>query len=380
MKSKLWLILIFGLLFIAPFVQSNLSGDSQPGDLIKMPTIISSIAGMIRWGILLFLSLYAVLYYKFYLTSSKYNVLFALFYAVFLIYAIVSVTDISRYASLVILTLTVPSVMTSAFKVHDLNINIIRKIIYALVILSYGFSFLLILKGARFQGFLDNSNMYGITAVFWLSIFMLEVKRFPFTKIDYFFLLLIIMSIILSGSRGSLVAGIFVLFLGFIKYIKVFIKSFFLLVVAVIAMNKYLKLDFIFSRFENIEKSASDSGRQVVWDKAFVFINQSPWGWGMNAPMELIGTGNMHSVYVRMLLTMGYFFTVLALIPLIVILYKLFLDKNVPKVLLGFFVGLLAASFGEDFIIGLGSSLFIYILFFISLLNYYKLRIIKTNF
>lgn len=370
MKSKTWLLLILTLLFVAPFVQSNLSGESQPVDIIKLPVIISTISGLLRWVLLAVFGAYTIFNYKTFKNFTVNNFLFVCFYAVFLFYSIVDLKDIPRYFSLVLLTATVPSFICEVFKNHQINVNKIRIIIAVLVLISFALSFPLLLRGARFQGFLDNSNMYGITAVFWLSLFLLELDRYPLRKWHYLLLLLLI-SIILSGSRGSLVAGCLVIVFGFIKYLRILLKAGILLVVALFLVNRVLNLDFIFNRFVTIRKSAQDSGRSIIWERAFDYIDRNSWGWGMDAPMELIGTGNMHNVYVRMLLTMGYFFTILAIIPLILLLLNIVFDRRVPKVLIGFFVGLLAASFGEDFIIGLGSSLFVYILLFLGLINYY---------
>jgi hypothetical protein len=100
----------------------------------------------------------------------------------------------------------------------------------------------------------------------------------------------------------------------------------------------------------------------------------NPLGYGMNAPLELIDTGNIHNCYVRFLLTMGYPFTILTLLCLLILILFVAKDKKVPKPLVGFLFGYILANYGEDFFVGVGSSMFIYVVMTIGLISFYSLK------
>ena len=139
-------------------------------------------------------------------------------------------------------------------------------------------------------------------------------------------------------------------------------------------LSSFTNLDFILNRFNNISQSAKESGRKEIWDKAFQVNKMNPLGNGMNAPLELIDTGNIHNCYVRFLLTMGYPFTILTLLCLLILILFVAKDKKVPKPLVGFLFGYILANYGEDFFVGVGSSMFIYVVMTIGLISFYSFK------
>lgn len=373
MKSKFISFIVLLLFIIAPFIQSDTSDESQPDVLLSLPPIISTISFYLRWIII------GVLVMYFFLNKNKvadyftkYNLFFALFYFFPMLYAAVSLTDFPRYISLFLLSLILPIVFTSQFqeKHFFFNHKNLQKVILVFIVISIIVSFRTLASGFRFQGILGNANMYGISAVFWLSLIQLNQK----SKLSLALTIILFITIVLSGSRGSLVAGIVVIFFAYTKH---FVKLFFgsIAVVSSFAiLSSYLDLEFIFGRLESISNSSSDSGRQDIWDVAFKYISLNPMGNGMNAPLELVDTGNIHNCYVRFLLTMGYPFTILTLLCLFLLIVFVVKDKKVPKPLVGFLFGYLLANYGEDFFVGVGSSMFIYVIMTIGLISFYSLK------
>lgn len=372
MKSKVINLLVLILFLIAPFIQSDTSDESQPDIIHSIPPFVSVIAFYSRWliiGILVLYFLFSTDKIKKYIT--KYNILFTLFYLVQFLYALTTQTDVARYLSLFVLAFVLPIVISSQiddkkFYLKPINFQIV---VFFFIILSIIVSGTVVFSGLRFQGILGNSNMYGMSAVFWLTLVQLSSK----TKFNLILTVLIFITIVLSGSRGSLVAGLVVILFSYQKYMKQLLIGSAIMSILIFGMSKVIDLDFIFNRFEDVGNSAAASGRQPIWDKAFHYININPLGYGMNAPLELISTGNIHNCYIRFLLTMGYPFTILSLLFFFGMIVLAFYDKKIPKPIIGFLIGYALANYGEDFFVGIGSSMFIYVVLAIGLLSYYSI-------
>ncbi|KQK27501.1 O-antigen ligase family protein [Chryseobacterium aquaticum] len=372
MKNKIIGFLILVLFLIAPFIQSDTSDESQPDILLSIPPFISVVAFYFRWFIFLFLALYFLLYTKFLKKFiTKYNILFFLFYLFPFLYSLVTLTDVPRYFSLLFFGFFLPIVITSEMKDNEGYFKFVnlQNVVLFFISLSIIVSYKTVLSGLRFQGMLGNANMYGISAVFWMSLIQLCKK----TKFNLVLTILIFITIVLSGSRGSLLAGIVVIFLSYSNYIKKLLLGSVLVLSTFAIISNFLNLDFILNRFDNISESAKESGRQEIWDKAFLYVNMNPLGNGMNAPLELVGSGNVHNCYVRFLLTMGYPFTIITLLFFALIIFFAWKDKKVPRPLVGFLIGYVLANFGEDFYVGIGSSMFIYVILTIGLISYFSL-------
>lgn len=373
MKNRYISLLILVLFLIAPFIQSDTSDESQSTMLLSVPPIISIISFYARWIIFIILLLYFLLSTNA-LTQyiTKYNLLFLLFYIFPLLYALFTLTDVFRYFSLAVLAFVLPIVITSQIEEEKgfLKMNNFQKIILLFIILSIVVSGTAVISGLRFQGILGNPNMYGISAVFWLALIQLCQK----TKLNLILTVVIFITILLSGSRGSLVAGLVVILFAYSQYLKKLLAGLVIITILITVLSNYIDLGFIFDRFGDISNSAGDSGRQPIWDKAFQFINLNPFGYGMNAPLELIGTGNVHNAYIRFLLTMGYPMTIITLACFFLLLWVAVKDKMTPKPLVGFLFGYALANYGEDFFVGVGSSMFIYVVLTIGMLSYSNLK------
>lgn len=372
MKNKIISFLVLVLFIIAPFIQSDTSDESQPDIILSIPPFVSIIAFYGRWfiiGILVMYFIFSSDKIKKYIT--KYNVLFTLFYVVQFLYAMTTQTDVVRYLSLAILAFILPIVITSQVdsKKYFVKPTNFQKVVFFFTILSIIVSGIVVLSGLRFQGILGNANMYGISAVFWLTLIQLSSK----TKFNLILSVVIFITILLSGSRGALVAGFVVILFSYLKYFKQLLIGASIMSLLIFGLSKLIDLSFIFGRFEDVGNSAAASGRQLIWDNAFNYINVNPLGYGMNAPLELINTGNIHNCYIRFLLTMGYPFTIFSLIFFFAIIVIAFYDKKAPKPIVGFLIGYALANYGEDFFVGIGSSMFIYVIFAIGLLSYYTI-------
>lgn len=373
MKSRIISFLIIVLFLIAPFIQSDTNDDSQPDVLLGIPPLISVIAFYARWVIFILLSFYFLFSTEqIKKCLTKYNLLFILFYLFQMLYAIASNTDVARYVSLTGFAFFLPVVITSQIQETRgfLKFANFQKVVILFITLSVVVSISTIFSGFRFQGILSNANMYGISAVFWLALIQLTKK----SKLNLIITVVIFASILLSGSRGSLVASIVVIFFAYSQHIKKLLIGSALLVLLITAISSFVNLEFIFGRLENISNSAAESGRQPIWDTAFQYIELNPMGNGMDAPLELINTGNIHNCYVRFLLTMGYPFTIITLACFFLLILVAVKDKSAPKPLVGFLLGYALANYGEDFFVGVGSSMFIYVVLTIGLLSYFRLK------
>lgn len=96
------------------------------------------------------------------------------------------------------------------------------------------------------------------------------------------------------------------------------------------------------------------------------------WGYGMNSPIELLGTGNIHNCYVRYFFTMGIFFGCLTLLFYIIFVCSVYFKKNIPSSLVGFLIAFAFANYGEDFFVGVGSSIFICFNIVLGLIFYFQ--------
>src|SRR5690606_40825657 len=109
---------------------------------------------------------------------------------------------------------------------------------------------------------------------------------------------------------------------------------------AFFTVSYYIDLSFITDRFENIRNVTADSGREVIWELAYIAIEQNFWwGNGMEANLLIANTGNMHNSYIRFVLNMGIIFTILTLLMYVFSLMATFRKRMyMPLVLFGYLV------------------------------------------
>jgi hypothetical protein len=252
-----------------------------------------------------------------------------------------------------------------------------------------GFTFLIsifasykaILVGYRFQGVLCNANTYGITATFWITILLIRSKNIGLSNKDVLLAFLIFITIILSGSRSSVIASLLILLYTFSNNLKLITGFAFCIFLLVLSIDYFTSLDFIFSRFENLSNSAVESGRAEIWKNAFSYISLNYNGYGMDAPFLLLGTGNVHNCYIRFLLTMGFFFSIVTIFFYLRLLLILFFKKVevLPRSLKAFMLAFALSNYAEDFFVGLGSSMLIYLAIIIGFISYFFIPIPNDN-
>ena len=371
MKNPFISLVIILLFIVSPFVQSDTSDETQPDLFFYLPPIISQIAFYLRWVLVVILSINTILNFnKFRINFTFVNKSFFLFYLFPLMYALVTFTDLTRYLFILIFVFLVPISISIEYNKYSSFFNkwFTFSIIFLLAI-SYLVSFNSITSQVRFQGVFSNSNSYSISACFWLTILLVEKGKIKFNLLKKVLTLFLLISIFLSGSRIALLFSVFIILFHFISDIKNLLKIVIaFIIISYFAINN-LNLDFVLDRFLNVANSAEESGRKEIWDSAFSYIQYNKMGYGMNAPDELLKTGNVHNCYIRFLITMGYPFTIAMMIIYFILICKLLFVKKIriPKALIGFFIAYAFANSGEDYFAGLGSSMFIYILILIGI-------------
>lgn len=369
--------LVIALFAVAPFVMSV--SDSEMTELVSartLPPIISTGASVIRWAILGILVGIGLIYLKvkkvFKISTPVY--LLSLFYLVQFVYAVVDGNDYFRFLALSILSLLIPPVIGDAIRQ---NRRITKSFVYCIaffLFLSLLLNGHLILSGQRFFGFIDNPNAYGISTVFWLVILIVVNQYYNFDKRLFYILAgAIFLTMLFSGSRNAMVGILLIFILQYYNKLRSLAGSLIMLILLFTVVSYFIDLSFVLGRFENLSGAAADSGREDVWKRAYFAIsNNFWWGNGMNANMVIAGTGNMHNCYIRFVLNMGIFFTVLALLMYFLSILSIFANKRkVPLILTGYLAIYALMNVGEDYFVGIGSSAFIYMLFIYGFINYY---------
>lgn len=378
-KNKiLYFYLVIILFIVTPFTLSYTDTDNaEILNAVVLPPFIASLSSIIRWFIIGIMALNALFIMNKNIKNISKPILFlALFYGVQLVYALVDGFDVGRFFLMSALSILIPLHLSISFKYFGKKlINIFTYCIFAFIIFSLLLNGNLALAGQRFFGFINNSNLYAMTAVFWAVIFVLKLKQDKGKKnlAVNIFLILLILTIILSGSRNGLIGIILVLALSFYNKIKNVIGFLLIFSVAFLILNNFVNLSFVEERLFNISNSVKDSGRDEIWRTAYIAISQNLYtGNGMNANIVISETGNMHNSYIRFVLNMGLVFTILSLLQYLISLYYIFLNRSkIQLVILAFLIAYTLANFGEDYFVGLGSSMFIYVLMIYGLVNYY---------
>lgn len=338
-----------------------------------LPLYITQYASVIRWvflALMVLLSLPLVMRERVKLSAPV--IFFTLFYFFQFIYALVDGFDYDRFLLMTVLSFFVPSFISFSLKQNFKIISRINYVIIFMVLLSLYMNGAQVLSGQRFFGFLNNSNLYGMTALFWLVLVLLELKNRSKIYLKVL-LIVILLTIILSGSRNGVVGALIVLSFNYQHALGKYIKMLLVFSGIVYIMASAIDISFLTNRLFNIGDAYEDSGRSVIWERAYGAIQQKFWsGNGMNANQTIANIGNMHNCYIRFMLNMGFVFTFLCLLQYTLSLFSVFTKlKYIPSVLLGFLISFALMNIGEDYFVGLGSSVFIYVLFIYGFINYY---------
>jgi len=371
-------ILLIALILISPFIQSI--NDTDKADLFSinvLPPIVSQITGSIRWIIfgcsvfLLFGSLK-----KYWVGIDKRYLLIFGFYAIQFLYAFATQVDVWRYVGLSVISLSIPFLTYVAITNNRAaTLTYLQYSIYLVVSLSLITNIGMIATGMRFQGFSNNSNLFGITAVFWLTLLLIRDSKPKMEKINSFFVLVVLLTLVLSGSRNAMFGAFIVLIFHFGSNLKSVLIPGLSFVISIFILVSIFDLHAITDRLLNFENAVEDSGRSVLWESVFPHIKMNLlWGNGMDSNMRLANSGNMHNCYIRYLLNMGLVFSLLSFMFYIIYIVTTILFKwnTIPRCLIGYLLAYTFWNIGEDFYVGIGSSIFIFFNVIIGLITFYS--------
>lgn len=379
-------ILFLFLFLVIPFIQTESDLDAALRLSINvLPSFISVYAAFIRWAIIaLFIILYLLKFRLYNKNFTSFNFLIIAFYSVLFLYSMIDQTDILRYSGLVVLALVLPLITTYSFNSNrELILKYCKLLIYFFIVVSILLSWRMILYGHRFQGFSSGSNSYGITAVFWLTLLLIPNQTIKKGEIiNNIFIGLLILTIVLSGSRTSVIMAIVTLLFYFRFNVRKFLLPL-LLVIGVIAIILfYFDISAVVDRVLNFRNSVSDSGRSEVWSEVISKIKSNLfWGNGMNAYESLHTLRNVHNGYLRLFLSMGVVFSVLSLLFYFSFLLKSlnsYKNIKIPPTLIAYFLAFSLGNMGEDLFFGVGSpiiiSLFITIGLYVHFYNEMRIK------
>jgi len=355
--------------------------SSEVAELLSariLPPIVGDIASVIRWLLLLVLTLASITFLSYRGSKISAPVFFmVLFYFAQFLYAMFDGNDYFRFFLLTILCLFIPPIIGEIFKKDRQILSYFSWIILFFLLLSLFLNGSLILSGLRFFGFLGNPNTYGISCVFWLLVlFLAEREKLIGTKLLYLLATLIVTTVFFSGSRNGSFGVLLLLLIHFITDLKKILFFTILFCTLLFILQFFLDINFFLDRFSNLSGAAEDSGRQSIWDNASFMISQNPWwGNGMEATLQITGSGNMHNVYLRFILNMGVIFTVFVFLMYLMMLISTVAKRNtVPLILPGYLLIYALMNLGEDFFVGVGSAAFVYMLFVFGFINYYYFK------
>lgn len=374
-----WTVLV--LFLVAPFVMSFQNEELADRLYARMlPSIVTDLADLIRWISFTFLAIFAII------KLQSRTVLFSItlpvwflggFYFIQLLYALIDGTDILRFSLLTVLSIFIPPSISYMLVKRPKNLQYFVYLILFFIVLSVLLNGHLIFSGIRFFGFMNNPNAYGISTVFWMVIILIaERNRVISRKVFLFVFILILITMLFSGSRNGMIGILFVVLLNYFTMAKRFASILLLSGLAVLLIAYLVDLSFVIERFLNIYDSFQDSGRTDIWQRAYYAIEQNIWwGNGMDANDRIANTGNMHNCYIRFVLNMGLLFTISAMLFYLgSIMSTLKYRKSIPLVLVAYLMSYAFMNIGEDLFVGIGSSAYIYILFIFGLINFYLVK------
>lgn len=368
MKQSFILILF---ILLGSFLASINGYDAAIG----LPAKVNSIAQLGYYLILFYLIAVGMMIIK---TSGKlksYFIPIYIAYALLLVWAIVSFEDILRYLFQFLCVAFVPLAICNILKNIDLKafVKIFTVTIYVLILINGVFSLINYPLYPRIFGIYSNPNLMGMILFSQLCLFLyFSNYTNAFNKVVIPLMLCFL--IVMTGSRLSTFVTLLPLAIFFLRNkIRYALPLIVILTAATfyyyffISSNTPLNLDFRAFKFSG---SVDDSGRSVIWERAYSCIRQSPLvGHGMNGAEECVLSGNVHNSYLRVLVMLG--------IPLAIIFYSmvfifigLSLIKSIDLYIKTYLVSLLFLYFAEDYIAGVGTPFFAFFLIMLGLVLY----------
>jgi exopolysaccharide production protein ExoQ len=177
---------------------------------------------------------------------------------------------------------------------------------------------------SRMSGISGHPNTLGFICAVSLIMFMhLKIQKHDMHKIIYVGVALMVLCLILTNSRTSIIGLVMMLGLYSFLYLRLFTFSavmgcvlFFVCLIAIETYGNFIpELTKGLSRSGNAEEITSLTGRSQVWEQLFLLIEEKPIaGWGhasigtvLEARRDEIGfdAGQAHNLYLQLLFSGG---------------------------------------------------------------------------
>jgi hypothetical protein len=358
------------LVFFAPLI--HIAGEDNPfftNSRIEIPAYFSTVFSYSLFILYLFSAFLTIVNGRFFpykeVVKETAPIIFA--YCFLFIASISYQSDMARYFLIVIVMLTFPIVINFLLNNYSGYLKAIKDVSLLYVFFSFVFVIVNFFPGLRITGMLGNPNIFSATLLFHLAFLIAYSHGVERIRNLNLIVTVLIIFIFLSGSRSALLCAFFISAPMMYKR-KIYFSLIFL--ACVIFSPLYLDFNFLIDRFSlsAYENIAAESGRSLIWKNALFYINRDiMFGWGMNAPMDLLDTGNIHNSYYRVILMVGAPLAVLFCFFLVLFIINTFRDVNKFSELKVFILSFFLLSIGEDFLVGIGSAMFYYFLLAIPL-------------
>jgi O-antigen ligase len=258
----------------------------------------------------------------------------------------IMLTSLQKTFSFTLLLIIVPNYVVVALKqegwvfLHMLLWSLLVFLLAGLALKYISLDFVTL--SGRFNGLMGNPNSIGLFAVTTL-VFITVLSEFKpdllsqFEKV--FGYAVIVASLIFSGSRNAMFAGL--IFIGFRFLYKLSPAIGFFIFVLMIVVYQYVESNFAsivtalgIEQFFRLETLQSGSGRLVAWEFGWEWIGKSPilgQGWGFTEDLythykEVLSIrghqGNAHNSYITFWLDTGIVGVLLYLVGLLRAFFK----------------------------------------------------------
>ena len=324
---------------------------------------------------------YAVAVAAFFIKKSNYSlnlaqgsyIYFGLGYVTLFLISIIYLEDIERYFLLAITTLLVPNAVKIFFGQGKLKIYtdglVLGALIYVLTSLAIGF--FNFNPDGRFSGYMSNPNAFALSTTICLLILLYFLDRGAIFKSLAVAICLYL--IYISGSRastyGSLLAvAVWLWFQLKSKFSPVALLAIILIIFTptIIALT-WLEIEDLGRAFQTKEVF-SDSGRDIIYAQAIDLISRNQLtGYGMSAHEDLLGTGNVHSSYLRIFFMVGLPAGIIFFTLYFIGLFRAYLNSPQRGIWRPYALILPLLLIGEDYIVGVGSFYFLSFLLILSI-------------
>jgi len=364
------LVLLYAVVSVSTLALSgHVAEEGIPRPLIYLPNHVAGLASVSLYLFFVLAQFLLVLW----LVRNGFRVTSLLLFlpAMYFLPAVHAVAvgeDQLRYLSLFLLYLAVPVSFLYLMQYSTMQQVLSAGRVFVIVYLAVSTIFVALNFGSmnRLAGFQLNPNGFGMILFFSAVLFFTGRRRLKI--FDFMILFFIAGLVALTGSRVAMASFLF--FCSFMFFYSSSISKGKILIFLAIAVP-IISVSFFeyFERALRFTDSFTDSGRGVFRDAAIPLISQQPLlGQGADAPRKYVGTGNLHSSYLRFALMFGLPVTVISYSILFAFLIRVsFIQINHSLIKVPLFA-MPILFLGEDFAVGIATPFFVFICFFIALL------------